>query len=420
MDAAGPATTVQAVPEPVTTPDVSSSSLQSVVSPIEQVAASAVPRVITCYWYQEGHNFGDWLSPHILNRVLAQHVPEATGDGNKWVIRFRDTGGANPSSWPDIVGIGSIIDRIPASYTGWIWTTGNAREEFATPISRQARIAGWRGKYTRQKGPWPHAPLGDGGLLAHLLLPESKLPEPYVETLSASVAQPPLPAFKPIAVVPHVVDWPTVQTWYREWLKTQPADVRLRLINLRQPPEQVVQQMSECSAILSSSLHGLVAADALHLPSARFHVSTSRQIIGGAYKFRDYYSAFGPEYESRCESHVLTPSTTWQEIQQWPRPAPANVADVQASVLQHTVDMLQSIIADKKDRPDSFAAAGDSPSSPAAAAAVPRPVVAQATPVSAPVAVPRRNVPSKATAVSRPSQSRHPRRVVHRSRRAPP
>ena len=43
--------------------------------------------------------------------------------------------------------------------------------------------------------------------------------------------------------------------------------------------------------MISSSLHGLIASDSLGIPNMRFVASD--KIIGGDYKYNDYYSSYG-------------------------------------------------------------------------------------------------------------------------------
>ena len=52
--------------------------------------------------------------------------------------------------------------------------------------------------------------------------------------------------------------------------------------------------------ILSSSLHGLVAADSFGIPNIR--MVCSDRIYGGDFKYDDYYSAFGYTSHSRLDT----------------------------------------------------------------------------------------------------------------------
>ena len=63
------------------------------------------------------------------------------------------------------------------------------------------------------------------------------------------------------------------------------------VIDVQQEPEVFMRELSECENVISSSLHGLIAADSLNIPNTRMVLSGD--ISGGDYKFNDYYSAFG-------------------------------------------------------------------------------------------------------------------------------
>lgn len=87
-----------------------------------------------------------------------------------------------------------------------------------------------------------------------------------------------------LGVIPHYVD------------KNSPllSGVKVEnsvVIDIQQKPETVIRRISECENIISSSLHGLIAADSLNIPNVRMVLSD--KISGGDYKYNDYYSAFG-------------------------------------------------------------------------------------------------------------------------------
>ena len=110
--------------------------------------------------------------------------------------------------------------------------------------------------------------IGDPGLLAdHLLGPEPR------ETSEV------------VGLVPHYVDVDlaiTAQLGTRDgWVVIDPRDDVTR----------VVRSIAACEAVLSSSLHGLVVADALGVPNR--WLPLLNRIVGGDFKFRDYYSVFG-------------------------------------------------------------------------------------------------------------------------------
>lgn len=60
------------------------------------------------------------------------------------------------------------------------------------------------------------------------------------------------------------------------------------LINPLNTPQQVVKDITSCQLVLSSSLHGLIIADSFGVPN--YWMPLSDKVVGGSYKFEDYYS----------------------------------------------------------------------------------------------------------------------------------
>jgi pyruvyltransferase len=59
-----------------------------------------------------------------------------------------------------------------------------------------------------------------------------------------------------------------------------------QIIDVCSGTEKFVDELLECENVISSSLHGLIAADAYGIPNAR--VNVSNKLIGGDFKFKDY------------------------------------------------------------------------------------------------------------------------------------
>ena len=55
-------------------------------------------------------------------------------------------------------------------------------------------------------------------------------------------------------------------------------------------PIKTLNKINVCETILSSTLNGLIAADSLNIPNQWIRVSDG--VIGGDFKFNDYYSVF--------------------------------------------------------------------------------------------------------------------------------
>ena len=110
--------------------------------------------------------------------------------------------------------------------------------------------------------------LADAGILASLLL-EQKIEKKY-----------------DIGIIAH----------YKE--KDDPIFDKLRnqydnsiFIDVQDTPINVITKIASCKHIISSSLHGLIIADSLHIPNV--HIIVSNKLLGDGFKFDDYYSAYG-------------------------------------------------------------------------------------------------------------------------------
>jgi pyruvyltransferase len=207
--------------------------------------------VIRLYRWPE-RNFGDALS------VL---VTQAVTDSE--VVVVDDPADA------DLVAAGSILQQLAGTgFAGAVWGTGLIADTFGVIRLPDARVAAVRGCLTRRHLDVPDTiPLGDPGLLANLLVD-------------------PRPPDYAVGIVPHKVDRDVAVL-----SAVAAASSLITVIDVTEDPSQVLAEIASCRSILSSSLHGLVVADALGIPSA--WIQLSDRVIGGGFKFRDYYSALG-------------------------------------------------------------------------------------------------------------------------------
>lgn len=82
------------------------------------------------------------------------------------------------------------------------------------------------------------------------------------------------------------------------------------IIDLTDEPRSVVKKISECSAVLSSSLHGLIVSDSFHIPNMHMMLyKYGERILGDGFKFQDYYSSYGIE-----DKPVVMESGKWPSI----------------------------------------------------------------------------------------------------------
>lgn len=202
-------------------------------------------------------NFGDQLSPAIIKRLFGVSV-KSSGMGTA-----------------DLISVGSMLDYAEQAVEGqrpYIWGTGFLSDGPAW-AGEPVRVLALRGKLSAKRmAPFASAEtaLGDPGILMREAFPELDGTKRYR-----------------IGVVPHFTDFADMQAKARMLMPDA------HVIDVLAPFEQVVREITACSIVLSSSLHGLIMADAYRIPS--LWVTPGSGVMGGRFKFDDYYSAFGVE-----------------------------------------------------------------------------------------------------------------------------
>jgi pyruvyltransferase len=88
-----------------------------------------------------------------------------------------------------------------------------------------------------------------------------------------------------VGIIPHYID--KGHPWLDRWRR----DPQVLLLDIESGIQEFVRSVKSCEAILSSSLHGLICADAYGVPNA--WVQLSDEVIGGDFKFRDYRLSIG-------------------------------------------------------------------------------------------------------------------------------
>jgi pyruvyltransferase len=106
-----------------------------------------------------------------------------------------------------------------------------------------------------------------------------------------------------LGIVPHYVDKEN------DLLKKFSNSPEISIIDIEGPVNEVVDQVCSCSCIASSSLHGLILADAYRIPSV--HLKISDRILGNGFKFRDYFASVG---RSETEPLAVSEQTTTDDI----------------------------------------------------------------------------------------------------------
>ena len=210
--------------------------------------------------YKNG-NLGDVLTKDIFTQVF--NVPTTIGLLND----------------SECIGIGSVLQNFinhkNQNRTINVWGSGfiKPKTQHSEMFSSNMNFFAVRGKLTKSRiskmynKEFDDITLGDPGLLASLLI-NNKIKKRYK-----------------LGIIPHFID-----SHLPVFHKINSSINDSVIIDVLGDPIQTIRKMSECEAIISTSLHGLIIADSLGIPNSWCEVS--KNVIGDGYKFQDYYSVF--------------------------------------------------------------------------------------------------------------------------------
>ena len=227
-------------------------------------------KIINLYYYNKDNNFGDVLNEYIPERLFGCKVTKQ--DIYKADAAF----------------IGSILSPFLAEEQDinlsplHIWGSGFIKEtDIKRKFIRKIKVHAIRGIYTKErleKGEninCENIPLGDPGLLCSKVFTNLDMHKEY-----------------DWGIIPHYID------------KGNPLFDKIKLQNsivldIQEKPEIFIQKLVKCKKIISGAMHGLIASDSFGIPNIRLIVSD--KIVGGDYKYNDYYSAFGIKNHNRID-----------------------------------------------------------------------------------------------------------------------
>ncbi len=210
---------------------------------------------ITSYWWRKIPNFGDALAPLLLDRFADADL--------EWA----------PVADASIVSIGSVLEHLPPRWAGYVCGSGKLKEDSHIDLSH-ATILALRGPLSA-RGIKGNYALGDPGLLADELVgPQEKQWD--------------------LGIIPH---WKDNELGPRFRALIRPPSTT-RLIDPRLDPLTVVREIGACKRVVTSSLHGLITADAFGIPR-RLEISPKllNTTEGGDFKFRDYHASISTQFE---------------------------------------------------------------------------------------------------------------------------
>lgn len=206
------------------------------------------------FYWKAKKNFGDLLTPLLLKKFCRIE-----------------------STWSEakdatLVGTGSVIELLPQNFSGIIVGTGKLHEHTTVKLPH-AKILALRGPLTA-KGVKGNYVLADLGLLADELVP--------IEDKEYN-----------LGIVPHWSD--NVLEHDKRFLKFNP-----KIIRVSDDPLKVISEIGKCRKIVSSSLHGIILADAFGIPR---RIEIAPRMLshphqeGGLFKWQDYSASLEENLE---------------------------------------------------------------------------------------------------------------------------
>jgi pyruvyltransferase len=211
-------------------------------------------RVYNSYHWIGRPNFGDAIAPYLLDQFCPNFKAV-------WA----------PIAEAEIITVGSVLEHIPARWPGYVLGSGRLYPDRLVRMDSTTTVLGLRGPLTARA--WPDdVAIGDPGLLADELVGSQT-------------------RIYDLGIVPH---------WSDTKLKQNPhyysPKWSTKLIDIAADPLEVVRTIGQCKKIVSSSLHGLIIADAFGIPR-KFEYTERFDKEGKLFKFYDYSASIGAEFE---------------------------------------------------------------------------------------------------------------------------
>lgn len=208
-------------------------------------------------WRNEAaRNWGDLLNPYLVEWL-----------SGKACVPYDQV--INVSRQPVYYVVGSGLGQIRSS-VGEVWGMGFLRE--GASMSRKPR------RIHAVRGPLSAKRLADLGV-----------PEPRVwgdpAALMPLLYAPQITPMHELGIVCHFREKEAIGEMMSHFLGDYKA------IDIEGGLKPVVDEIRSCRLIASSSLHGLILADAYGIPSLWIRIT--RQPLGDGFKFRDYFSSVG-------------------------------------------------------------------------------------------------------------------------------
>ena len=211
------------------------------------------PFAVPLAWYSDYPNWGDAINPVLVELLSGKSVRKVeVGEGDCYIA------------------VGSILWMADARTE--VWGSGFMKAD-NTVQAPPKKIHAVRGPLTREV-------LRKQGI---------ECPEVYGDPVLTlpMFYNPEVDVRYDVGIIPHISDKKL------PWIQQQHGQPDVLVIDVQGETWEFIRAVKSCRTILSSSLHGLICADAYGVPNA--WLRPSERVPGGHFKFRDYSLSIGAD-----------------------------------------------------------------------------------------------------------------------------
>ncbi len=225
-----------------------------------------------CLAWDRGNNFGDAINPILISKLFNCKVVWV--DYKYFPFRY-------------VIAIGSVLQK--ANKNSLIWGSGFISDS-SICYEQPNKVYAVRGPKTREKllnmGIDCPEVYGDPALL---------LPKIYMPKVSKKYK---------LGIIPHYVDK------NNQILNKFKNHEDILIIDIKNPNHfEFIDLLYSCEKIASSSLHGLIVADAYNIPS--LWIELSNKVKGNGFKFLDYFESVN---RMEKEPFILDENSSYEVI----------------------------------------------------------------------------------------------------------
>jgi pyruvyltransferase len=224
-------------------------------------------------FYSKNNNYGDILNSFLINKISGKKVLE---------VRSRHFNNEH------FFVIGSVLQDV--NRKSIVWGSGFISQDSLCKEPPK-KILAVRGPLTRnilvQQGIGCPKVFGDPALLMPMIYKPKKIPKKFK-----------------LGIIPHYIDKSHM------WLKYAYNNKNVKIIDIQTNNfEGFIDDILSCEKIVSSSLHGIILADAYKVDS--LWIEFSKKVYGDGFKFYDYFQSINKTVKSPFQ---INQQTTIEEI----------------------------------------------------------------------------------------------------------